>query len=239
MGFADRDYMREQPRRGDGGFSMLSVTAWLIILNVGVFILDKLLVPVLGSGQIIAPGIVINMTPLEFFGHFSAELGVFRGQIWRFVTFQFLHAGIGHLFFNMLALFFFGPLVERYLGRGRFIGFYLVCGIAGAATYLILWGTGWLVHSSIVPLVGASAGIFGILIGAAKIAPNTTIMLLFPPIPMQLKTFAWVMLAIAAVTILTGGHNAGGEAAHLGGAIVGMILMWTDQLRKTFAGPRY
>src|SRR6185503_5686995 len=104
---------------------------------------------------------------------------------------------VGHLFFNMLGLYFFGPFIERYLGSRRFLAFYLLCGIAGAAMYLLLWGSRVFISNPSVPMVGASAGIFGILIAAAQIAPNTTVMLLFPPIPMRLKTLAWVLIAIA------------------------------------------
>jgi membrane associated rhomboid family serine protease len=72
--------------------------------------------------------------------------------------------------------------------------------------------------------VGASAGIFGILIAAAQVAPHATV-LIYGVIPMKLRTMAWVLLGVAAYMIFTGGRNAGGEAAHLGGAVVGFLLM--------------
>jgi membrane associated rhomboid family serine protease len=90
------------------------------------------------------------------------------------------------------------------------------------------------VTSPYVPLVGASAGIFGVLIAAAFVAPNATIMLLFPPIPMQLRTFAWVLIAIAVFSVFTAGHNAGGEAAHLGGAAMGAALMSNPRVLNIF-----
>jgi membrane associated rhomboid family serine protease len=81
-----------------------------------------------------------------------------------------------------------------------------------------------------VPLVGASAGIFGVLIAAAHVAPNAMIMMMFPPVPMRLRTLAWVFIAIAVYTVFTRGRNAGGEAAHLGGAIVGFLLMQGERI---------
>jgi membrane associated rhomboid family serine protease len=161
------------------------------------------------------------MAPLEGLGHFSAATAIWGGQVWRFLTFQFLHANLQHLLFNMLGLYFFGQMMETYLGRERFLGFYLTCGVAGAVLYLALWGLGILVGSAWVPLVGASAGIFGILAAAARVAPNATVMLIFPPMPVQLRTWAMILLGLAAATILFAGPNAGGEAAHLGGALLG------------------
>ena len=76
--------------------------------------------------------------PLEEWGYFSVEKAIFRGQVWRFITFQFLHASLPHLLFNMFALYMFGMLVEQYLGRRRFLAFYLISGVGGAVMYLIL-----------------------------------------------------------------------------------------------------
>ena len=168
------------------------------------------------------PGVLL-MPPLEFWGHFSAKTTIGLRQWWRLFTFQFLHASTTHLLLNMLGLYMFGPLVEMYLGARRFLAFYLICGAAGAVGYIALWAAKILVATAWTPLVGASAGIFGILIASARLAPDTRVMLLFPPIPMKLKTLVWVLIGLAAVSIFFTGHNAGGEAAHLGGAIAGIF----------------
>ena len=185
-----------------------SVTTWLIAINVAVYVADGL------SGRL-----------LSDWGFFSALTAIYYLQVWRFITFQFLHASFSHIFFNMLALYFFGPLVEGYLGSRRYLAFYLLCGTAGAAMYLILWAFGLLHAGAQTPLIGASAGIFGVLVAAAKVAPDATVMLLFPPIPMKLKVMAWIMIGIAVFTVFGNGHNAGGEAAHLGGAALGALLI--------------
>jgi membrane associated rhomboid family serine protease len=175
------------------------------------------------------------MGPLAAWGHFSAQTAIFELQIWRFISFQFLHASLAHLIFNMIGLYFFGPMVESYLGARRFMAFYLLCGIMGAVSYLLLWAPGVLVTASWIPLVGASAGIFGILIAGARLAPDAVVMLLFPPIPMRLNTLAWVLIGIGIVSVVFGGPNAGGQAAHLGGAALGYVLIRRPQLLD-FAG---
>jgi rhomboid family protein len=228
MGLYDREYVR-RPADGSsvGRLPVWSVSTWLIVINVAVFVLDGML----GRG-------------FYRVGYFSAATAIWGLQVWRFITFQFLHANVSHIFFNMLSLYFFGPLVESYLGRRRFLAFYLLCGAAGAGMYLVLWQIGFLdagrhappeagAYGSLVgaytPLVGASAGIFGVLIAGAAIAPDARVMLLFPPIPMRLKVLAWILLGLAVFTILTSGRNAGGEAAHLGGAALGAVLIRRPQ----------
>jgi membrane associated rhomboid family serine protease len=83
------------------------------------------------------------------------------------------------------------------------------------------------------PLVGASAGIFGVLVAAAVIAPDATV-LIYGSIPAKLKTVAYVLLGVAVFTIFSNGFNAGGEAAHLGGAVVGFFLIRRPELLNVF-----
>lgn len=227
MGFADRDYNR--PHRPDyyGGSASVggvvaqmrlwSVTTWLIAINVAVFLLDNLM-----------------HRRLAIWGFFSIDTAIYMGQVWRFITFQFLHANLSHIFFNMLSLYFFGPMVESYLGSRRFLAFYLLSGVAGALMYIGLYSAHLLISDPGTPLIGASAGIFGVLFAAVQIAPNARVMLMFPPIPMKLRTLAWVMIGIAVYTIFSQGMNAGGEAAHLGGAAVGAALIRRPEVLNVF-----
>lgn len=221
MGIYDRDYYRDSPPRGGFGmFSLLSVNGWLIIVNVAVFLLDMLTQGYVQDDV----GRIYRVRPVEALGYFSKTMAIDHLQLWRFVSFQFLHANLGHIFANMLSLYLFGPIVENYLGRRRYLGFYLLCGCSGAFAYLLLLMIGVL-HGANVPLVGASAGIFGVLVAGAILAPDVTIMLLFPPIPMRLKYMALILVAWAAYTAFTNGSNAGGQAAHLGGAFLGFLLI--------------
>ena len=197
-----------------------SATRWLIIVNVAVFIVD------LASGR--------RMTGA---GVFSIVLAVQHLQLWRWLTFQFLHADPYHLLFNMLFLYFFGPMVEGRLGKPRFIAFYLICGLAGAASYVLLWRLGILIHSTESGLVGSSAGILGLAAAGAVIDPHYSIRLFWPPVTLTLRTMVLIYLGLAVLMVWAAGPNAGGEAAHLGGAAAGFILIrnpsWLSQLTFT------
>jgi membrane associated rhomboid family serine protease len=230
----DRDYAnRPLPRAAYRGPAFGSVTMWLIIVNVGVFVADLALM-FMGIGYHIPIGnVVLLMGPLQYWGHFSQFYAIEDLQLWRFVTFQFLHGNLHHLVFNMLALYFFGPLVEFYLRPRQFLVFYLLCGVGGALMYLMLLMMGWRIGANWVPLVGASAGIFGVLVASALIAPHALVYL-FGIVPMRLVTLAYFFIIYAVLQVLFLGANAGGEAAHLGGAAVGLLLLrrpqWLERL---------
>ncbi|MEE8460168.1 MAG: rhomboid family intramembrane serine protease [Phycisphaerales bacterium] len=206
------------------------------------------------------------MPPFQRWFHFSTALGFLRVQVWRFVGFQFLHGSVTHLLFNMIALYFFGSIVERYLGGKRYLAFYLLCGMCGALMYLVLNFSsqmislfvghtvavpGLLPGSMVTPLVGASAGVFGVLMAGAFLAPNA-IVLLFFVLPMRLATLAYALVGLAIVSVIFGAQNAGGEAGHLGGAFAGFYLIrhteklhgffdfvgWADPTSHHYRGPR-
>ncbi|MGA1046158.1 MAG: rhomboid family intramembrane serine protease, partial [Phycisphaerales bacterium] len=300
MGLADRDYLRDANRastraaRGPGW----SVTTWLIVLCVAVFVLDGFLPKSLnmirndldlnpqlrqfrpenfvvtefspvGPAQVERSVLLkennlevgkqvfeqrpllqsfLQFTTAQALIYFSPSTGVEGGQFWRFIGFQFLHANLSHLLFNMLGLYFFGPIVERYLGGKRFLAFYLLCGACGAFLYLLLNAGGWaaslafgpdfripglLFHNPFTPLVGASAGVFGVIMAGAFLVPNATVLLFFV-IPMRLATLAYALVAVAVITVLFEGRNAGGEAAHLGGAIAGWFFIRRPNLLHDF-----
>ena len=252
MGIYDRDYIRERPRSGFGAFSFWSVSTWLIVINVGVFVADGVLrrtsgpryerVAVESEEDWVEPSHPVIpypdfwMGPLQRWGYFSTEKAILQGQVWRFVTFQFLHSGPGHLLMNMLGLFFFGPIVEGHFGARRYLAFYLLCGLAGAAGYLLLSALHVIIPSPATPLVGASAGVFGLLVAASMIAPDVEIFYYF--FPVTIRTLAWVSMAIAAYTVLATGYNAGGQAAHLGGGVLGLLLMKNQHWLNPFAPSR-
>jgi len=221
MGIHDRHYSRPQ-----GSFSpvnkrppgSLSVNTWIIVSCVAVFVIDPFL----------------NGIFQEWL-HLSTDHAIRDIQYWRFVGFQFLHANFAHLVFNMIGLYFFGPLVERYLGGKRYLAFYLLCGILGAVLYLVLnlggviFQTnlfGLLFNDTSSKLIGASAGVFGVLLAGAYLAPKIKV-LLFLIIPMRLSTLAYALVAFALFTVIFGDadSNRGGEAAHLGGAAAGWYFI--------------
>jgi membrane associated rhomboid family serine protease len=183
------------------------------------------------------------MPPMTAIGHFSTAKAFFGLEVWRFVTFQFLHADLTHLAFNMIGLWFFGPIVEQHLrSRKRFLAYYLVCGIFGALLYLLLnlLGSvaglklpGVLFTDIFTSLVGASAGVFGVLMASAKIAGDAT-MYVFMVIPMRVSTGAYLLTAAACFNLLIGGSNAGGDAAHVGGAVAGFFFIRNIHLLNDF-----
>lgn len=190
---------------------------------------------------------VLFQPPLQALGHFSTGKGFLQLEVWRLVTFQFLHANLMHLLVNMIGLFFFGGLVESRLGRRLYLAFYLVCGIFGAVMYLLLNLLGqyaplppFLTVNLFTPLIGASAGVFGVLMAAARIAPNTPVAFMFI-IPMRMSTLIYLLVGLAVLTLITSGPNAGGEAAHIGGAIAGWFFIRNAHLLGDFfdvLGPR-
>ncbi|HTL29465.1 MAG TPA: rhomboid family intramembrane serine protease, partial [Tepidisphaeraceae bacterium] len=236
----DRDYYREKlPRGGFGHFSALSITTWLIVINVAVFFVDAALHRADpppprhfmfdddSVDQDESPNpeqmMLDTMGPLQRWGYFSTEKAVHHGQIWRFLTFQFLHASPMHLVFNMIGIYFFGPIVEAQFGSRRYLAFYLLCGLAGAVCYLLLSVTQVLHTDPTTPLVGASAGIFGLLVAAAMIAPNVQVFYYLFPVTIGMLALFGMLMALYSIISL--GYNAGGEAGHLGGGILGFVIM--------------
>jgi membrane associated rhomboid family serine protease len=176
------------------------------------------------------------MGPLEQWGYFSTTTAIYGGQIWRFITFQFLHASPGHLIGNMIGMFFFGPIVEAQFGPRRYLAFYLMCGLAGAACYLLLSFTHILVTNPGMPMVGASAGIFGLLVAAAMIAPHVQVFYYLFPVTIGMLAVLGMLMAL--YTVLAYGPNAGGEAGHLGGGVFGFLLMKNQHWLNPFESTR-
>jgi membrane associated rhomboid family serine protease len=213
---------------------MWSITTWLIVINIAVFLLDGILAHA-GETRFERMYGLTKQGFLTQWGYFSYSTAIQQGQVWRFLTFQFLHASPSHLLWNMVSLYFFGRIVEPMYGAGKFLGLYLVCGVAGTVAYTVLWAAGMFGDvGGGTELVGASAGIFGVLVVAAMLAPNVQFMFIFPPIPIRLRTLAWIMLGLAVYAVVFSGENAGGEASHLGGAAMGLIFVFNPQLLDLF-----
>ena len=210
-----------------GRFDESPVIKWLLITNIAVFILDIMLTPEPASGVEVGPSSFFE------FGAFTIRDGILKGQIWRLISFQFLHADFFHLLFNLYALFMFGPIVERHFKRS-FLTFYLVTGLCGALLFSLLAVVplGILPEALDTRLIGASAGVFGVLIGVAMIAPTGIVRLLFPPIPLTMRTFALGLIGIQVLLLLGGGNGVGGAIGHLGGALMGYLFFRVTFLRR-------
>lgn len=208
----------------------LTVTKSLIIINVLVFVLGLFVQGPMPWNEQEVGSVFIRFWNYSFHDCFQ------KWEIWRLITYQFVHADVMHILFNMWALYFFGPIVEYVMGGKRFLGFYLICGVAGALfssllASLGLFGAPW--FWVFVPMIGASAAIYGVMVAVAFMAPSARVSLIFPPISMTMRTFALVVIGIACATILFHWSNAGGEAGHLGGIIMGALIMliWKQVIR--------
>lgn len=148
-----------------------------------------------------------------------SSYGVQSLKLWQFVSYMFLHANFTHIFFNMWGLYLFGMAVLPILGPARFLQLYVLSGVSGAGLWLLVnWGSRY-------PLVGASAAIFGVMMAAAMFYPDMRIQLIFPPIPMKMKTFVLVYAGIEIASELSGGSGGIAHLAHLGGFISAYIYL--------------
>ncbi|MEO0425378.1 MAG: rhomboid family intramembrane serine protease [Pseudomonadota bacterium] len=194
---------------------MPPVTQALLFANIGVFALEYLLGLPLGA---------FALWPLGDPGG--------RFLPWQMVTYSFLHGGELHLFVNMMALIVFGDPLERTFGSRRYFYFYIACVFTAALTHLIVTP---LMGLPALPTVGASGGVFGLLLAFGMLYPRQRVMLLIPPIPMEAR---WLVLIYGAIELLFGvtGKMAGvAHFAHLGGMLGGFLMI---QYYRSQMGPR-
>jgi len=223
MGLYDRDYTQDNFRsqfssapRMRMSFPVLTpVVKKLLIINAAVFVLMMLIKPL--------ADFCFNWLSIY---PFSIGAGL---QIWRLVTYQFLHSGFFHILFNMWALWMFGPTLEKHWGSKRFLRFYLGCGIAGGLFYTLLVSVGFLPP---MPMVGASGAILGMLAACAILFPHFVVFLLFFPVPIRVATI--VLTVIYFIAVATQGANAGGDAAHLAGMTAGALYVWFGPTWENF-----
>lgn len=150
---------------------------------------------------------------------------------WQVVTYGFMHGGWAHLLFNMLALAMFGAPLEHVWGQRRYLTYYMVCVVGAAACQLAVGA--WTVSQGgeAYPTVGASGGIFGLLLAYGMLFPNQRVMLLIPPIPMKARTLVIVYGAIELLLGITNVMPGVAHFAHLGGMFFGWLLIryWRGQ----------
>ena len=224
MSWRDRPYAGGERAYDDGYGSMAGgvfggmrkppqVVKWLLIINFVVFFIQIL------TGDLKQAGWGY-MT--EYFG----VIGAAWWQLWRYVTFQFLHGGVWHIAFNMLGLYFMGTPLEQRFGGKWFLRFYLTCGAAAGVMYMVmalLW------NQPMNPLVGASGGVYAILLAAAVYFPHFRVILMFFPVP--IRTAAVLLFGVMIMTVLTGigGQRSSGvwsQVAHFGGAAAGGLWLY-------------
>ena len=160
---------------------------------------------------------------------------------WQPITHMFMHDGFWHILFNMYSLVMFGMVVERALGTQRFIWFYLITGLGAVALHtgvefiqvqqLIKEYPGvpaQTIYNSIPHVLGASGAVYGVLVAFAMLYPEAKLTLIFPPITLDAKWWVIIFIGIELVTGITGTQMGVAHFAHLGGMLIGwlMILAW-------------
>ncbi len=193
---------------------------WLIMANVIVFAVQLLAHIPLGHspyapGAMYAPpgGLLIQFLAFDV-------IGFLQGFFWQPLTYIFLHAGLLHLFLNMLWLFVFGPDVERVLGTRQFMRFFLLCGALGVmGTYVSALFLG----GDAVRVVGASGAVMGVLIAFAVLYPNRELFLF--PIPFPVNARFIVLIVIIMNLVSATGRDNVSVATHFGGMAVGYVYM--------------
>ena len=151
---------------------------------------------------------------------------------WQILTYGFLHGGLTHLLFNMLGLYMFGSDIERVWGQKRYLTYYLTCVITAAIAQLVVTSMMGSAH----PTVGASGGVFGLLLAFGMMFPRRTVVLLIPPIPMPAWLFVTLYGLIELYLGITGTASGVAHFAHLGGMVGGYLLIvyWRGGRRSRF-----
>lgn len=187
---------------------MPPITTLLIAANVVVFLL-----------QLVAPGIIVP------FALWPLAASSYDGSVgfapWQLVTYAFLHGGLLHLAFNMFALYMFGGAIEQVFGSRRYLIYYAVCVISAALTQVLVAA----LAGGMYPTIGASGGVFGLLLAYGMYFPHTRLMLLFPPIPMPARVFVILYAVIELLLGVTGSQAGVAHFAHLGGMVGGFAML--------------
>lgn len=197
--------------------SLLSpVVQTLLILNGGMFLLE-----LYTGGQLIN---TLALWPLGLSGTTMFGVAAPHFQLWQLVTYSFLHGGLMHLLLNMYALWLFGSRMENVWGSRAFAVFYFVC-VIGAGLVQLVVATQGAGEGGIYPTVGASGGVFGLLLAFGLTFPNERLMLIFPPVVLPAKWFVLIYGAIELWAGVTGSEVGVAHFAHLGGMLFGFLLL--------------
>jgi len=185
------------------------ITRSLLIANLAVYLLQS----VFGDILILWFGLWPLHTPPTFGAEFMP---------WQVVTYGFLHGGLMHIGFNMLALYMFGGQLELVFGARRFLVYFIGCIFAAALTQLAVLAV---VGGQIYPTIGASGGVFGLLLAYGLFFPHRKVMLIFPPIPMPAWLFVTLYGLLEIYLGVTGTQSGVAHFAHLGGMLGGWMLI--------------
>jgi len=215
--YSDSNYYRPS---SFGGFQYFPpVIKTLLISNVAVF------AATLFFGLFRIGEYSIETFILETFALFPLGSGF---QLWQLFTYLFMHGGLMHLLFNMIALWMFGMELENVWGSRKFLTYYLACGIGAGLSNLLIAP----LFTVPGPTVGASGAIYGVLIAFGMMFPTRPIFLYFL-LPIQARYFVLMYIALELYAGVTGTSDGVAHFAHLGGAAVGFAYMLLDRRQNT------
>jgi membrane associated rhomboid family serine protease len=165
----------------------------------------------------------------------SSALPVLLRHPWTLLTYAFTHQGFFHILFNLLNLYWFGQLLREYLGDRRLVSIYVLGALAGAAVFLLSYNLIPAFQPAVgSPVIGASAAVTAIIVAAATLLPDYTFSLILIG-PVKIKWIAAVVVLISLAGV--NGDNAGGEIAHLGGALLGFLFIKQLQAGRDLGRP--
>jgi membrane associated rhomboid family serine protease len=204
-------------------------TRALLIANVIIYLLQMLL----GEAALLD----FMLWPMgEYFAGFSNGQPISVGFLpWQVLSYGFMHGSHMHIFFNMFALVMFGSAIEQVWGQRRFAIYYFTCLIGAGLVQLVVATLSVQQGGEPYPTVGASGGVFGVLLAFGMLFPNRRIMLLFPPIPMRAITFVILYGLLELVLGVTRTQSGVAHFAHLGGMVFGFGLIQYWRGRWPFA----
>ncbi|MCO6441162.1 MAG: rhomboid family intramembrane serine protease [Nitrococcus mobilis] len=207
--------------------SLPPVVLVLLISNALVFLWQQM-------GGSLAPVFYFGLWPFGIPEIATAPIGVGQApgfHVWQLVSYAFLHGSMLHLFANMFALWMFGVQIENLWGSRPFAFYYFFC-IVGAGLIQLIVASIAAGQGDVYPTIGASGGVFGILLAFGMMFPNQMIFLLFPPIPMKAKYFVLLYGAFELWAGFTGSLSGVAHFAHIGGMIFGFVLIqyWRGRL---------
>ena len=193
--------MNNGGRMAFAGFQLTPVVKYLLIANVAIYFLQQIL-----------PNV------LEQWGAYNTHLAVNQFQVWRFVTYMFLHGGFSHVAFNMLGVWIFGTQIEALWGQRTFLLYYFVCGLGGSLLYgifaLIGIGGGW--------MLGASGALMGLLLAYGMTFPNNLVFVMgFIPVKAKYLVVGYGLMDLLSIPKGDGVAH----LAHLGGLLAGFIFI--------------
>jgi membrane associated rhomboid family serine protease len=186
---------------------------WLLGINTGIYLLMELF----GLARLPVVGYVIDYCAL------TPALVVLHGFIWQLVTYSFLHAGFLHWFGNMLGLWMFGASIEGAWGTRRFVALYSV-GVIGAAVTTVALSYAHVLGNPYQPTLGASGGVFAILIAFGMLFGESEIMMIPFPFLIKAKYFIGILIVVTLALAMGGGGNVA-YVAHLGGLFFGYLYV--------------